>query len=130
MKKILLVLIALVAAFTLTGCGSKEEKKEAEDLSKYAGTYKGEFTKLVGDESKNEEEEFSLELNADGTGKHNRDGHTYKVTWTVEDGNFRMEETFVGDPIVYTGTIKDGKLDIFNGDKDDIFTYEYVYVKE
>ena len=41
-----------------------------------------------------------------------------------------MEETFVGDPIVYTGTLKDGKLDIFNGDKDDIFTYEYVYVKE
>lgn len=41
-----------------------------------------------------------------------------------------MSETFIGDPIEYTGTLKDGKLDIFNGNPDDDFSCEYVYEKE
>jgi hypothetical protein len=116
--------------FALTGCGSKSEKKEEKkvDLSKYAGTYIGEYTKLVGADEKNLEV-FSLELNEDGTGLHYRNNMSFKVTWSLDGDKFEMKETFVGDPIIYKGTLKDGKLDIFNGDEDNMWTYEYVYNK-
>lgn len=134
MKKTLKIaaLVAVIALglFTLTGCG-KEEKKEdkKQDLSAYAGTYEGQYTKLVGD-TKQVEEEFTLELNADGTGVHNRDEYSFNVTWELDGENFKMTETFIGDPIIYTGTLKNGNLDIFNGDPENIWTYEYVYVKK
>ncbi len=155
MKKsvsILLVGILLITSlFLFTGCGDDKDKEktgkkdlsqyeEAEknkegskkqDLSQYAGTYEGLYTKIVGDPDteKVEDEEFSLELNSDGTGRHNRDDASFKVTWSLDGDKFKMTETFVGDPIEYTGTLKDGKLDIFNGDPDDIWTFEYVYEK-
>lgn len=137
MKKsfsIILILVLLVSGLLMfAGCGKEEEGKKEEnkkpDLSAYAGTYEGKYTKVVGDtdDNRNEDEEFSLDLKADGTGKHNRDGMSFNVTWTVDGENFSMSETFIGDPIEYTGTLKNGKLDIFNGDPDEIFTYEYVY---
>lgn len=131
LKIALLVAVAIVGLFALAGCGKEEKKEEAkkQDLSAYAGTYEGQYTKLVGDTRK-DEEEFSLELKADGTGVHNRDDYSFKVTWELDGENFKMTETFIGDPIIYTGTLKDGKLDIFNGDPDDIWTYEYVYEKQ
>ncbi len=134
MKKVLsvsLVMILLISGlFIFTGCGKTEEKKEEkkQDLSAAAGTYTGKYVKLVGDTEK-VEEEFSLELKADGTGVHNRDDYSFDVTWSLDGDKFKMTETFIGDPIIYTGTLKDGKLDIFNGDPDDIWTYEYVYEK-
>lgn len=126
--KILLVVLALIMGLVLlTGCGDDEKEDKKADLSKYAGTYIGSYTKLVGDETKNEEEEFSLELKADGTGTHKRDDSEYDVTWKLNGEKFKMTETFAGMSIDYTGTLKDGKLDIFNGDPEDIWTYEYVY---
>lgn len=122
--KLLVALLAVFTVITLTGCGSKT------DLSKYAGTYEGEYYKYVGDSEKLTDEEFSVELKSDGTGSSNRNGATYKITWSLDGDKFTMEETFVGDPIEYTGTLKDGKLDIFNGDKNDDFTVEYVYSKK
>ena len=41
-----------------------------------------------------------------------------------------MTETFAGMSIDYNGTLDDGKLEIYNGDKDDDFTYMYVYEKQ
>jgi len=133
MKKSLKLFLAIfIVMIALTGCGSKKEEKENNkvDLSAYAGTYVGEYTKLVGSDLKETDKEFSLVLNADGTGQHNRNDYSFNVTWSVDGDKFEMKETFVGDPIIYTGTIKDGKLDIFNGDKEDIWTYEYVYHKK
>ena len=124
MKKFRL-LVALVAVFTvltLTGCG--------KDLSKYAGTYKGEYTKMVGDTEKETADTFSLELKADGTGTSTRDGYDYDITWSVDGETFKMTEKFLCLTVDYTGTIKDDKIDVFNGDKNDDFTYEYVYTKK
>lgn len=136
MKKILsvlLVVILLVAAlFILTGCGEKtENKSEKADLSSVAGTYNGEYSKFVGDpdSSKRTDEPFSLELKADGTGTHNRDDSSFNLTWSLDGENFKMTETFLGASIEYTGTLKDGRLDIFNGDPSDDLTCEYVYTK-
>lgn len=94
-----------------------------------AGKYTGQYSKLVGDETKNEEP-FTLTLNADGSGTHARDGMEFKVSWTLEGEKFTMKESFIGDPIAYSGTLKDGVLDIFNGDPNDPFTYNYVYKKQ
>ncbi len=139
MKKILsvvLVVILLISGvFLLTGCGSdsSETKTKTEtkapDLSAYAGVYTGKYTKLVGDDKKNETEVFSLELKADGTGIHKRDNLEIDVTWSLDGTNFKMTETFMGMTIDYTGTITATSLDIFNGDPTDMWTYEYVYAK-
>ena len=133
MKKIisiaLVVMLLIAGLFVLTGCGKDDGNKQ--DLSAVAGTYKGKYTKFVGDPdtAKNDKEEFTLELKADGTGTHNRDDSSFKVTWSLDGENFKMSETFIGDPIEYTGTLKDGKLDIFNGDPNNDLSCEYVYEK-
>ena len=130
MKKTLTLVLTIIlmvsGLFLLTGCGNKEE------LTADAGTYKGVYTKFVGDDesAKVEDEEFNLELKADGTGKHNRDGESFDITWNLEGENFSMHETFLGMSIDYTGTLANGKLDIFNGDPNDDLTCEYVYEKE
>ncbi|MBQ8932897.1 MAG: hypothetical protein IJ061_01285 [Lachnospiraceae bacterium] len=94
-----------------------------------ATVWTGIYTKLVGDDTK-EEETFSLELYDDGTGIHHRDDMDFKVTWEQNGDEFTMNETFIGDPIVYTGKISDGELHLFNGDPDDDWTYEYVYTSD
>ena len=142
MKKLLSVVLVTVllsaGLFILTGCNNSNDNSndKAENTSSAKqtvspeGTYKGQYTKYVGDTKKVEDEEFSLVLNADGTGTHNRDDSSFNVTWSLDGDNFKMSETFLGDPIEYTGTLVDGKLDIFNGDKSDSLTCEYVYEKQ
>ena len=120
--KILLVLVAVIGVFSLAGCGKKA------DLSKFAGTYVGEYSKFVGDTEK-ETEAFSVELKSDGTGVSRRNGGEYKITWSINGENFKMTEKFLGT-IDYTGTLKDGKLHIYNGDPTSDTTYEYVYNKQ
>ena len=117
----LLLVISLMAGL-LTACADSA-------LKAAAGTYVGQYVKLVGDDAK-KNEKFSLTLLEDGTGKHSRDGMEFDVTWTLEGENFTMKETFVGEPITYTGTMQEGRLDIFNGDPESIWTYEYVYQKQ
>lgn len=132
-KTLMLILVLAIGVFTLTGCNKSTESKNTSKKSEsIVGTYDGVYTKCVGDPetSKVTDEEFSLELNEDGTGTHNRDGYSYDVTWTIDGSDFKMSEKFVGDPIEYSGTLKDGKLDIFNGDKSNSFTVEYVYEKK
>ena len=96
-----------------------------------ATVWKGIYTKFVGDPdtSKDTSEEFSLELYEDGTGVHHRSDMDFKVTWELKGEDFTMSETFIGDPIVYTGTLSGNSLHLFNGDPENDFTCEYVYEK-
>ena len=130
MKRLTAFLLVFMMILTLAACGKKKDETPKTDpaMEEAAGKYEGIHIKLVGADEW-QEEEFSIELKADGTGTHNRDNSSYKITWTLDGEKFRMEETFIGDPIVYTGTLVDGVLDIFNGDPDDMWTYEYVYQK-
>ena len=93
--------------------------------------WKGSYTKFVGDPetAKVTDEEFSLELYADGTGVSHRDGLDLKITWEQGGNSFTMKETFIGDPLVYTGTVEGNSLHLFNGDPKDDLTCEYVYEK-
>ena len=125
MKKAFRALLVLVAVFSvalLTGCG--------KDLSKYAGNYEGKYGKFVGDETKETDSEFSLELKADGTGSSTRDGATYDVTWSMDGDKIKMTEKFFGITIDYTGTVKDDELTLYNGPEDEDLTYIYVYTKK
>ncbi|MBQ3900720.1 MAG: hypothetical protein II736_03250 [Clostridia bacterium] len=133
MRKITAFLLIFVMILTLAACG-KKDGKEADGakidpaMAEVAGSYEGVRLKMVGDDALIDEE-FSVELKADGTGTSTRDGDTYKMTWTLDGEKFTMKETFAGMSIDYTGTLVDGVLDIFNGDPTDSFTYEYVYQK-
>ena len=142
-KTISIVVIIAIIAVRAIGIGvlidsrdkeesSTKEKKETKSSAEVAGTYVGQYTKFVGDpdSARNEDEEFSLVLEEDGTGKHNRDDMSFNITWKLDGEEFKMTETFIGDPIEYVGTLKDDKLDIFNGDPQSAFSYEYVYEKE
>ena len=127
-KATLMAIILVAGLFILTGCGSDAN---SEALKSAAGTYNGQYTKFIGDPetAKDESRTFSLELNADGTGKHNRDDFEYKVKWNLDGDNFSMTETFLGASIEYTGTLSEGILHIYNGDPNNDLTCEYVYEK-
>ena len=107
------LLICLVIIGTLmAACGGASNPA--------AGTYKGIYTKFVGDDddAKVTDEVFSL------------DDLDINVTWTLDGEKFTMQETFMGIKLDYTGTLVNGKLDIFNGDPEDIWSCEYVYEKQ
>ena len=122
-KSLLCALVIMVGITILTGCGKK-------DLSSYAGTYTLEYEKYVGDpDTAKDTEAWTIVLNEDGTGKSNRDGASYNVEWSMDGENVTVTEKFIGT-IEYNGTIKDGKLDLFNGDKTKDITLEAVFNKE
>ena len=97
-----------------------------------AAVWNGQYTKFVGDDdsARNTDDKFTLELYEDGTGVHHRDDLDINVTWELDGDKFTMKETFMGMNIDYTGTMKGDELSIFNGDPEDDFTCEYVYLKE
>ena len=124
MKKVFLSIMFITLGLVLiVGCGKN-------NLSAYAGTYKLEYTKYVGDpDTAKSIEEWNLILEEDGTGKSNRDGNSYDVDWEVSGENIKLTEKFIGT-IEYNGTIKDGKIDVFNGDKENALTLEAVFNKQ
>lgn len=124
MRLFALLLALAVLCGMLTACGGGAG-------SAVAGTYEGQYTKFVGDDDDaRDTTPFSLELKANGKGVHHRDDLDIDVTWTLDGENFTMVEKFMGMEMEYTGTLVDGTLDLFNGDPDDIWTCEYVYIKK
>ena len=123
-KAVFCSLFILLGLVMLTGCG--------KSLKEYAGVYKLEYSKYVGDPetSKNTEEVAEMILNEDGTGTSKRDGYEYKVEWSMDGENITLTETFMGIKLEYNGTIQNGRLDLFNGDKTNDLTNEIVYNKQ
>lgn len=128
MKKIqnlLLIAVLAIGVFMITGCGKK-------DLKAYTGTYEKEYEKYVGDPetSKNTEDAWTIVLNEDGTGKSNRDDESYDAEWSIDGETFKFTEKFGPIKNEYTGTLKDGKIDMFNGDPKNDLTLEVVLNKK
>lgn len=125
MKKVVLcALIVISGLVILTGCGKKS-------LSAYAGTYELEYQKYVGDpDTAKTQESWTFVLNEDGTGKSNRDGNSYNVEWSIDGENIKVSEKFLGITNEYNGTLKNDKLDLFNGEKTDDLTLEAVFNKK
>lgn len=116
-------LLVLILAISLLAACSESPMELA------SGTYVGEYSKLVGEDVK-DRTPFSLILNADGTGLHSRDGSEFEVSWSLKGEDVTVRETFLGLSIDYTGTLKDGRLNLFNGDPGKASTAEYVYRKK
>ena len=121
-KNTLLLLIMLMGTLFLIGCGKN-------NLSIYAGTYKLDYFKYVGDPEnvKDTSNDEKLILNKNGTGIISRDNKRYELTWNVDDNKI---ELLLKDNYIYKGTISTDKIDIFNGDANDDLTIEYVYTKQ
>ena len=122
-KGLLLIAVIMVGVLFVTGCG--------KDLSKYAGTYKLEYSKYVGDsEDDKSTEDWSIVLEKDGTGKSNRDSESYNVEWSISGKEITLKEKFGPLTNEYNGTLEEGRLDIYNGDKTNILTLEAVFNKQ
>ena len=119
--------LCLFLCLCLPACG-----KGNDAMKEASGTYKLSKSKLVGDNAQSwkSDDDFSRELKSDGTGTSSRDGMEIKVKWALTEEEFTMTETYMGMSIEYTGTMKNGELDVFNGDPEDIWTCEFVYVKQ
>lgn len=121
MKKALALILAAAFVLGFAACAAKSSDP-------ILGTYKGTYFKLVGEDEKTEDE-FSVELRKDGKGVSRRAGEEFDMTWTLEGDKFTMTETFLEMKIEYTGTLANGKLDIFAGDPASDYTTEYHYQK-
>ncbi len=134
-KRILLISLITISLFTITGCKDKDNSNKKEEkqinIADYAGTYEGVYTRFLNDpNSEKKRETFSLILNADGTGIHNHNDSSFNITWSYDGETFQMTEKYFNNEIEYSGTLKKDKITIYNGDKDSLFTIEYVYLKE
>ena len=126
MKKIILCSVfVFLGLILLTGCGKG-------DLKEYAGIYKLEYSKYVGDPdtAKDTSEIAEMVLNEDGTGKSNRNGTSYDIEWSIDGENITITEKFMGIKLDYNGTLINGRLDLFNGDKTLDLTNETVYNRQ
>lgn len=120
--------VAEVTSDTGSSTIESSETATSQSNTSAAGKYEGDYYKMVADEKPAEDEAgFSLVLNEDGTGTHNRNGMDYEVTWESDGTNLTMTEKFMGVEQVYKGTITDTGLDLFFGDPDNQFSFEYVY---
>ena len=117
-KTIVSCLITIFGFLLLTGCGKS-----------YAGTYQLEYSKFVGDPdtAKNTSEVAYITLNDGGLGISYRDGLNHDVVWEMNGEKITLTETLAGIRIEYNGTLKDGKLILFNGDESDALTTMKVY---
>lgn len=120
-KGYFIIVFFLVGILFITGCGNK--------LSKYVGNYVLSYTRFVGDpaDEKNMEKGGGITLTSDGMGKINRDGKTYNLEWVVDGDNITINEKYGPLINVYTGTIIDGKITLYNGDKSNPLTMVFVY---
>ncbi|MBO4781773.1 MAG: hypothetical protein J5522_05205 [Lachnospiraceae bacterium] len=108
-----------------------EVKADDPALVPYAGTYTCLYNKFVGDPdtSKNTDDPFKLELEANGTGKSHRNDLDITVsTWSCENGEFKLTEKFLGT-IDYTGKLEGNQLTLFNGEPTNPLTCMYVFEK-
>lgn len=87
-KKSLIVMLVIMAlaVVTLTSCGSKGDQAD----SKYVGTWK--ITNIsMGDESDSFDKNWTITLNADGTGVTESEGVKEDLTWELTDGGFKTK---------------------------------------
>lgn len=117
-KKIVLVILSLLFVFSLAACG-KSGKAEDPNIGTYVLTDE-KFTDGSGKIS----QEWTITLNADGTGKASRSVES-DVTWSVDGEALKLTEKMMGIKLDYEGTIKDGVIQLMDGN-----TRMYVFTKE
>ena len=139
MKKTMRLFCLLLAALTLflcfSSCGKKDGSAEGEEEGPPddpgAGEYEGVYCRYLEYPDELVSDEFSIKLENGGTGVFRREGGEYPITeWTFDGENITITETYLNITYVYTGTLKDGKLELLRGDPSDFFACEYVLQKK
>ncbi|MBQ7241454.1 MAG: hypothetical protein IJS35_01555 [Firmicutes bacterium] len=81
---LILCLLTVISCLAFTACGSKKDLSN----SKYVGTWKCESMSLM-EESEALEEDWTITLNPDGTGKSESEGEITDFKWTETDEGFK-----------------------------------------
>ncbi|HNZ62973.1 MAG TPA: hypothetical protein PKH23_01385 [Bacillota bacterium] len=103
MKKILLIIMAVLLIAGLAACGPSKEEKAL--LGKYILT-----DHMYRDASRGELQEAYIELKAGGKGSSNRDNLDLDIEWTLEGEKLTLKEKFLGIELDFEGSLKDGVL--------------------
>ena len=77
----------ILSAFALAGCGGSGGGGDVSN-SKYVGTWKADSMSIKDVASESVEEDWVLELKADGTGTLTADEEVSNFTWSLTDGGF------------------------------------------
>ena len=114
--------IVAIGLIMVTGCASA--------MKKASGIYELQYQKYAGDpDTARTKEVWNMILYEDGTGKSNHNGGSYSIKWTLSGENIEIVETFGSSKHEFKGTYKDGVIDAFDGDKNNILTLEVVFNK-
>ena len=124
MKKEIMYVIFVFISIFIIGCGNK--------FSKYSGTYSLKYTRFVGDpqDEINKEKGGNINLDTNGMGKIFRDGKTYSIEWNVENNEITINEKYGSLTNIYNGTIENGVITLYNGEKSNPLTMIFVYAKQ
>jgi hypothetical protein len=105
MKKLSILIFAVMAALLLSACGGNRTDPELvgrwEEISSEV---------IVYGESSIEEWDASIEFFSDGKGTELVDGKTYNFTWTARDGRLSMTFGEDNEVEVYEYTVTDATL--------------------
>ena len=113
MKKLGLLVLLCVTALALYACGNSGGSSEDLSDSKYVGTWKVD-TISFKDQLEQFDTEWTIILNADGTGESISEDETGDFTWTLTDKGFKtkgsMNTDFVDDGESITTTVIGAEL--------------------
>lgn len=84
-----LTLLLVLSALLFAACGGGSSKANLSD-SKYVGTWKASAMALKG-ESEDLGAEWTLTLNADGSGEYVDEEGTTTITWELTSGGFKTK---------------------------------------
>lgn len=90
MKKLGLLVLLCAVALSLYACGGGSASSDDVANSKYVGTWKVD-TISFKDQSEAFDTEWTLVLEADGTGKSLSEGETDEFTWTLSSKGFKTK---------------------------------------
>ncbi|MBR4581440.1 MAG: hypothetical protein IKO32_09420 [Lachnospiraceae bacterium] len=73
--------------------------------------------------------DYYYTLDGHGKGEYYHKNSTHKVKYTYSsDGTINLQDTITG--IKYNGTLKNGELHIYDGNKDSATVSEFLFIKE
>ena len=88
MISLAVIAVMVLSALMLASCGGSKDVDYSD--SKYVGTWKISQISLQ-DESEKFDENWTLEINADGTGKSIADDETDEFTWKPTNNGFKTK---------------------------------------
>ena len=117
-KAVLIVLMLLLLAVTFAACSSAPDGAGGE--CKFVSERVGAVVRMDYD--------YKFILDGKGGGEYIHKGSSHKIKYSFTDGeNIKISDRMTG--IVYTGTLIDGELHLYDGNPERMDVSEFVYQK-